>query len=83
MIDMKKTGENIRRLQGERGISAPGLVRYMGLNTTRVISRWRSGRTLPSTENLYALAKALEVHIHDIVVEKKNPGEINERKSFW
>lgn len=62
-LDMKKTGENIRRLMKEKGYSVSYLQKYLKLSTTQSIYHWFQGRNLPSVDNLYALSALFQVPI--------------------
>ena len=55
VIDLVATGDNIRRLRLERGLTVRDLQSYFGFEEPRAIYKWQSGQTLPSVDNLYAL----------------------------
>ena len=68
VIDMKKTGENIKRLREERGISVVGVQNYLGLESPQSIYAWQKGATIPSVDHLCALSVLLDVSMHDILI---------------
>ena len=68
VIDLRATGENIRRLRLERGLTVRDLQSYFGFEEPRAIYKWQSGETLPTVDNLYALADLLEVPMDQILV---------------
>ena len=69
-IDMKLTGRKIAELREQRGISVRELQKLLGLSTPQAIYKWQRGETLPTLENLAALAYVLEVDIGEILVVK-------------
>ena len=68
VIDIAATGDNIRRLRIERGLSVKDVQSFFGFEEPRAIYKWQSGQTLPSVDNLYALGKLLEVPIDQILI---------------
>ena len=71
VIDLTATGNNIKRLRVERGLTVRDLQDYFGFEEPRAIYKWQKGQSLPSTDNLYALAILFEVSIEDILIQKK------------
>ena len=69
-IDLIATGNNIKRLREEKGISVRQLQKFFGFEQPQAIYRWQWGRCLPSVDNLFALSKILQVPIEKILVEK-------------
>ena len=75
VIDMKLTGQNIASLRTQRGISVRDLQLMLGFTTPQSIYKWQRGETLPTIENLAALACILDVTIDAIVaVECRKAG---------
>ncbi len=68
VIDLAATGENIRRLRRERGLSVRDLQSYFGFEEPRAIYKWQRGESLPTVDNLYALGKLLGVPMDQILV---------------
>ena len=68
VIDPAATGENIRRLRIERGLTVRDLQRYFGFEEPRAIYKWQKGECLPSVDNLYALGSLLDVPMDQILV---------------
>ena len=72
---MKLTGQNIASLRTQRGISVRDLQLMLGFTTPQSIYKWQRGETLPTIENLAALACILDVTIDAIVaVECRKAG---------
>ena len=67
IVNMRKTGQNIRILRTERGISVRDLSRMMGFSTPQAIYKWQHGRSLPTVDNLVALAAIFAVPIDAIL----------------
>ena len=71
VIDMVATGRRISDLRKARGLSVSDLQGYFGFEAPQAIYKWQKGQSLPSTDNLYALAVYLEVSIEDILIPKR------------
>ena len=71
VIDPVATGENIRRLRRERGMTVRDLQAYFGFEQPQAIYKWQQGTSLPSVDNLYALGALLEVPMDEILVSAK------------
>ena len=67
IVNMRKTGQNIRILRTERGISVRELSRMMGFSTPQAVYKWQHGRSLPTVDNLVALAAIFAVPIDAIL----------------
>ncbi|MER2056473.1 MAG: helix-turn-helix transcriptional regulator [Clostridia bacterium] len=67
VVDMKRTGRNITVLRQRRGIAVRDLQEMLGIATPQAIYKWQRGETLPSIENLAALACILGVTIDEIL----------------
>ncbi len=66
-LNKRKTGANIYSLI-EQSIYTRGYVAdYLQLTSPRVIYDWENGIKMPSTENLFNLAKLFNVQIEDIL----------------
>ncbi len=67
-IDMIRTGQNINRLTKQAGLSVRDLQDIFGFATPQAIYKWQQGATLPTIDNLVALAAVLQVRLDDILV---------------
>ena len=65
---MTATGQNIRRLRRQAGLSVKDLQDIFGFATPQAIYKWQQGTALPTIDNLVALAAVLQVHMDDILV---------------
>ena len=70
VVDLKLTGQNITVLRKRSGISVRELQNILGFATPQAIYKWQRGETLPTVENLAALAFVLGVSVEDILVVK-------------
>ena len=68
VIDLVATGNNIRRLRLERGMTVRDLQRYFGFEEPRAIYKWQKGESLPTVDNLYALGNLFEIPMDQILV---------------
>ncbi|MBQ3374003.1 MAG: helix-turn-helix transcriptional regulator [Oscillospiraceae bacterium] len=82
VIDLPATGENILRMRESRGFSVRDLQQFFGFDAPQAIYKWQRGQTLPSVDNLFALAALFRVPIDAILVPMPDPGLIcNEQQA--
>lgn len=67
-IDLVRTGENIKKLRKESGLSVRDLQEILGLRTSQAIYKWQQGVSLPTVDNLIILAKLWGKTIDEILV---------------
>ena len=68
--DLKRTGEQIRKLRKERNISVDQIREYMKFGSSQAIYKWEKGQCFPQADNLLALAKLFDVNPNEIMIEK-------------
>ncbi|MBQ8007403.1 MAG: helix-turn-helix transcriptional regulator [Lachnospiraceae bacterium] len=68
VIDMQATGHNICVLREKKRMSVKALQEILGFDTPQAIYKWQRGITLPSIDNLVALAIIFETTIDSILV---------------
>ena len=66
-IDMYKTGQNIKRLMFEQGMTVKDIQEYLGLAAPQSIYHWFDGRSLPTVDNLYVLSELFGMPIDMLV----------------
>ena len=71
VIDLVATGDNIRRLRLERGLTVRDLQSFFGFEEPRAIYKWQRGESLPSVDNLYALGRILNVPMDQILIQTR------------
>ena len=79
VIDLKKTGENIKRLREARCISVVDLQHFLGLASPQAIYYWQRGVNLPTVDHLYALSRLFKISMNNILVSQEdgNSGSAN------
>lgn len=89
VIDLKKTGENIKRLREARCISVVDLQYFLGLASPQAIYLWQRGVNLPTVDHLCALSRLFKVSMNDILVLQEtsdsgnaNSSEIRRKQMF-
>ena len=72
IVDRKATGERIRKLREERGISVRELQRHPDLNLAshQAVYKWQVGKNVPCIDHLLILCEIFDVEITDIIVTK-------------
>ena len=68
VIDLVKTGKNIKYLREQAGISVKDLQEVLGFTTPQAIYKWQWGDTLPDISNLLLMAKLFNVPIEGILI---------------
>lgn len=68
VVNMTRTGENIRRLREQCGLSVKELQEIFGFATPQAIYKWQQGTSLPSIDNLLVLSRLFGVHMEEILV---------------
>lgn len=68
MINLIETGQNIKRLRCEAGVSVRELQDILGFANPQAIYKWQHGECLPAIDNLVILAFALGVTVDEILV---------------
>lgn len=67
VINLRKTGINLRRIMDKRGITVKDVQRYLGLSSVQSIYHWLNGLTMPTIDNLYALSALFQLPIDALV----------------
>lgn len=67
-IDMTMTGQNIKKLRTQSGITVTALQQVFGFSSPQAIFKWQRGDSLPTVDNLVILASLFGVRIDDILV---------------
>lgn len=66
-INIKATGENIKRLREKSDISVKALADTLSV-TIMAVYAWQKGRSLPTVDNLVALSSIFDVGMNEILV---------------
>lgn len=67
-LNLKATGERIKTLRKERGITVMEIAEFMGFQEPRTVYKWQKGECLPTVDNLYALSRLFCTTIEEILV---------------
>ena len=68
MINLEKTGMNIKQMRVEKGMSVQKLADVMEFEAVQAVYNWQSGKTLPSLENLKLLSELFEKPMEEILI---------------
>ena len=68
VVNMVQTGQNIRQIRKQCGLTVKDLQDIFGFATPQAIYKWQQGKSLPTVDNLYALGALLEVSMNEILV---------------
>jgi transcriptional regulator with XRE-family HTH domain len=63
VIDVVKTGQNIKRIMKMRGLTVKDIQEFLGLGTPQSIYHWFDGRNMPTVDNLYALSELFHLPV--------------------
>lgn len=74
VIDIYGTGQKIKQIMQNRGITVRKVQEYLGLETPQSIYHWFNGRNMPTVDNLYALSELFAVPVDAMLsgTRKKN-----------
>ena len=75
VVDLNKTGQNICFLRKRSGVSVRELQELLGFATPQAIYKWQHGISLPTVDNLVALASILDVSVEEILAVDYPKGE--------
>ncbi len=68
VLDLDATGEKIKTLMKQRGISPRQLQIILNFPYVQTVYNWFAGKNMPTIDNLVVLAQILGVTMDDIVV---------------
>ena len=70
-IDMAATGEKIRKIREEKGMTVRDIQEVFGFASPYPVYKWQNGQSLPAIDNLVVLAAILGVTMDELVVTTK------------
>lgn len=73
-IDMKATGENIKKQCESAGVSPKDLSRELNLDIS-TIYYWFQGKTLPRFDTAYSIAEICKCKMDDLIILKEDDNE--------
>ena len=68
IIDLLKTGQNIKRIMKLRNMTVKDIQKYLELGTPQGIYHWFEGISLPSLDNVYALSELFQIPVDMLLV---------------
>lgn len=69
-IDAVLSGQRLRNIIIKSGYSVEELQEMLCMSCPQTIYRWFWGKSIPSTDNLYAMSKLFGMHMEDMLVEQ-------------
>ena len=67
-VNMVQTGNKIKMLREQSGLSVKELQTIFGFGTPQAIYKWQRGAAMPTLDNMIVLAAVFRVSIDEIVV---------------
>lgn len=68
MINMQKTGANIKMLMKLNNVKVIQIQDTLGFNTPQAIYKWLRGESMPTIDNMVILATLLNTTIDNIII---------------
>ena len=68
VIDIVKTGQNIKRIMCVKGFTVRDIQRFLGLETPQSIYHWFDGKSMPTLDNIYALSELFHIPVDDMLI---------------
>lgn len=68
VINMEQTGKQITELRKKANLTVNDIKEALELTTVNAVYKWQRGQTLPTLDNLVALAALFGCTINDIVI---------------
>ncbi len=68
VISLVKTGQNIKNMREEKGMSVQKLADFMEFEAVQAVYNWQSGKSLPSIENLKILSELFNKPMDEILI---------------
>ena len=68
VVDMVKTGQNIKRIMQTRGLTVKDIQEFLELGTPQGIYHWFAGRSMPTLDNLYALSELFQLPVDALLI---------------
>ena len=70
IIDVEKTGNNIKQIIENAGKTVKDIQNACGLSTGNAVYKWINGKCMPTIDNLVIIADLCDVTINDIIITK-------------
>ncbi len=70
-LDATATANRIKELRKAAGLTVRQVAKYMGFEEPQAVYKWESGKSLPSLDNLVALAGLYQISLDGIIVTRE------------
>lgn len=80
MIHERRTGQKMKRVCEERGLTVQEIQKKLGIGAHQSIYNWFNGRSMPTLDNYYSLCKMLGVAMESMIVEDTGDREQSVRE---
>ena len=81
VINPVATGARIKELRVLNHLRVEDISDFMGFENPQAVYKWQRGDSLPSIDNLYALALLFGVNIDDIIIGSRKEEEAVDTKA--
>ena len=71
-------GERLKQIRANQGLSQEQLAEKIGVSR-QAITKWETNRGLPDVENMIMLAEIFKVTLDELILQRKNEQEIQEK----
>ena len=68
VVDMKKTGQNIKKIMQKKGLTVKDIQTFLELSAPQGIYHWFDGRSMPTLDNLYALSELFHMPVDMLLI---------------
>ena len=72
VVNMVQTGQNIRQIRKQCGLTVKDLQDIFGFATPQAIYKWQQGTALPTVDNLVVLSAVFGVPMESILAVEKH-----------
>ena len=72
VVNMVQTGQNIRQIRKQCGLTVKDLQDIFGFTTPQAIYKWQQGTALPTVDNLVVLSAVFGVPVDSILAVDKH-----------
>lgn len=73
-------GDKLKQIRANQGLSQEQLAEKIGVSR-QAITKWETNRGLPDVENMIILAEVFKVTLDELIMQRKNEQEIQEKLS--
>lgn len=68
VLDMVKTGQNLKRIMRLKGYTVKVIQEHLKLSTPQAIYHWFDGKSMPTIDNLYALSDLFCISVDSMLI---------------